>query len=674
MTTQESAIYFSSPVMPGSIQPGLSSLRQWLMPLLVAAVGLAHFSPAAATGIPDLMMTVGSPAPSFAVGQQSLITVIVDNVGGAVAPGPQWVTMTIPADFTTTAAFSSQGWSCTAVSMSVTCTSPASLLPGTSSAFFVPLTPQPSSAGTARTYSAAVQPAPGETNVADNSDSETDQVPGIPDLKVSIASPQPPLMAGQQSMVPVTIANIGSATASGTQVVTFALPSGVLASAAFATQSWTCSATTSVATCTSTSPIAPGDSTWFNIPLAPQAGSGGSTKTFRANAQAAQGEANLADNSDSMTATVASAAVTTPDLQLSVVDPVPGLVAGQISNIEVTLSNIGTAAADGPQSVTVTLPAGVTAPAAFIDSVWSCLTVNSVARCSLSSSLNAGSYARFNIPVTPLPATAGARLSIAFSATPANGESSIANNSASLSVLVSGALETNYQDIWWNPKEPGWGVGIFNQGDTIFFALYSYANTSLPTWFVGSATRLAAGVYSGSMFQTSGPAMSVQPFDASQVSSRNVGSFTLTFTGPADGTLDYTLNGVTSSHPIVRQTFANLGALTGSYRFVDKIVATDCANAAYVGVTYSSGSMAVSNSGSQYSAIITQDGSAATCTVTGSIEQRGVIYTVTNRKSTCSAGTGTSVIRMIDNTVVDQAEMANASTGCKEKHSMSAVR
>src|SRR4029453_7146264 len=28
--------------------------------------------------------------------------------------------------------------------------------------------------------------------------------------------------------------------------------------------------------------------------------------------------------------------------------------------------------------------------------------------------------------------------------------------------------DTNYQDIWWNPQESGWGMNLTHQGNTIF--------------------------------------------------------------------------------------------------------------------------------------------------------------------------------------------------------------
>ena len=36
------------------------------------------------------------------------------------------------------------------------------------------------------------------------------------------------------------------------------------------------------------------------------------------------------------------------------------------------------------------------------------------------------------------------------------------------------ARATNYQDLWWNPAESGWGVNFTHQGDIIFATWFTY--------------------------------------------------------------------------------------------------------------------------------------------------------------------------------------------------------
>jgi hypothetical protein len=49
---------------------------------------------------------------------------------------------------------------------------------------------------------------------------------------------------------------------------------------------------------------------------------------------------------------------------------------------------------------------------------------------------------------------------------------------ACTSVAGSRAAQTNYQDMWWNPAESGWGVNLTHQGDILFATLFTYAPTA----------------------------------------------------------------------------------------------------------------------------------------------------------------------------------------------------
>jgi hypothetical protein len=44
----------------------------------------------------------------------------------------------------------------------------------------------------------------------------------------------------------------------------------------------------------------------------------------------------------------------------------------------------------------------------------------------------------------------------------------------------------NYQDLWWNPNEPGWGVNITHQGKKLFATLFTYEANNQGVWLVMS--------------------------------------------------------------------------------------------------------------------------------------------------------------------------------------------
>ena len=36
------------------------------------------------------------------------------------------------------------------------------------------------------------------------------------------------------------------------------------------------------------------------------------------------------------------------------------------------------------------------------------------------------------------------------------------------------SFSNNFQDLWWNPSESGWGVNVAHQGDILFATLFTY--------------------------------------------------------------------------------------------------------------------------------------------------------------------------------------------------------
>ena len=122
-------------------------------------------------------------------------------------------------------------------------------------------------------------------------------------------------------------------------------------------------------------------------------------------------------------------------------------------------------------------------------------------------------------------------------------------------VAGSRAGETNFQDLWWNPAESGWGLNLTHQGNIIFATLFTYAADGRDMWLVASElTRQSDGRFTGSLFRTRGPAFNASPWGAIIVSP--VGTMTLAFASGERGTLTYTFEGASVSKPIERQVFA----------------------------------------------------------------------------------------------------------------------
>lgn len=113
---------------------------------------------------------------------------------------------------------------------------------------------------------------------------------------------------------------------------------------------------------------------------------------------------------------------------------------------------------------------------------------------------------------------------------------------------------SNYQDLWWTPSEPGWGVNISHQGSTLFATLFVYGADRRATWFVMSeGLRHISGAYTGKLYRTAGPAFDANPWTPATVT--QVGNMSFSFAGGNAATLTYTVDGVSVTKQIQRNVF-----------------------------------------------------------------------------------------------------------------------
>jgi hypothetical protein len=120
----------------------------------------------------------------------------------------------------------------------------------------------------------------------------------------------------------------------------------------------------------------------------------------------------------------------------------------------------------------------------------------------------------------------------------------------------------NYQDLWWAaPFESGWGVNLTHQGDIIFATWFTYDLDGSAMWLVVTAPKQAPGVYSGTLYRTTGPAFNAMPFDPADVVATAVGTATFTFSDGNNASFAYTVNGISQVKPITRLIFRAPGTV-----------------------------------------------------------------------------------------------------------------
>jgi hypothetical protein len=134
----------------------------------------------------------------------------------------------------------------------------------------------------------------------------------------------------------------------------------------------------------------------------------------------------------------------------------------------------------------------------------------------------------------------------------------MATNFAGQSASIAAAAAVNYQGLWFNPAESGWGINFAHQGDLIFASWFTYDLTGKGTWLVMTASKTAANTYTGTLFQGTGPAFDAVPFPplgspGGATVSGLTGTGTITFSDANNGLFAYTVNGIAQSKVITRQ-------------------------------------------------------------------------------------------------------------------------
>ncbi len=116
----------------------------------------------------------------------------------------------------------------------------------------------------------------------------------------------------------------------------------------------------------------------------------------------------------------------------------------------------------------------------------------------------------------------------------------------------------NYQDLWWNPAESGWGINLTHQSDIIFATLFTYDAAGKGMWLILSRGDRIAGTqnFAGAIYRTTGPNFDAVPFTPIGPSNlTQVGNMRLEFADGNTGKLIYDVNGASVTKNIQRQTF-----------------------------------------------------------------------------------------------------------------------
>jgi hypothetical protein len=126
---------------------------------------------------------------------------------------------------------------------------------------------------------------------------------------------------------------------------------------------------------------------------------------------------------------------------------------------------------------------------------------------------------------------------------------------------------TDYTDLWGTVSpnlENGWGVNLIQQNDTIFATLFVYGTDNSARWYSASNLTSSNGgtSWTGGLAQTTGPYFGAAW--SANATATTVGTMTINFSDPNNGTLTYVVNGVQVNKNIQRFTL-RANNLTGNY-------------------------------------------------------------------------------------------------------------
>ncbi len=121
---------------------------------------------------------------------------------------------------------------------------------------------------------------------------------------------------------------------------------------------------------------------------------------------------------------------------------------------------------------------------------------------------------------------------------------------------LSQRLATNLTDLWWNPAEPGWGLNLTHQGDTVYGSWFTFDRDGKQLWLVVAANKTAPGIYEGALLKAvSGPPFNEVPFVSAKVKGAAAGTATLAVSDGNNVAFTYTVDGVTQTKLVTREVF-----------------------------------------------------------------------------------------------------------------------
>ncbi|CAN5168627.1 hypothetical protein BH11PSE11_BH11PSE11_18340 [soil metagenome] len=113
----------------------------------------------------------------------------------------------------------------------------------------------------------------------------------------------------------------------------------------------------------------------------------------------------------------------------------------------------------------------------------------------------------------------------------------------------------DYSDLWWNAAESGWGVAVTQQYAMIFATIFTYDALGNPVWYAASSCPVIGTGCTSDLYQVAGGSAPTLPWTGASRVVTKVGTVSFAFSDSSSGSMSYTINGVSGSRAITRQSF-----------------------------------------------------------------------------------------------------------------------
>jgi hypothetical protein len=213
--------------------------------------------------------------------------------------------------------------------------------------------------------------------------------------------------------------------------------------------------------------------------------------------------------------------------------------------------------------------------------------------------------------------------------------------SANLAPALATSYSTDQSDLWWNPSEAGWGIQFVQRDNLIFATMFVYDPSHIPIWYGGTLYPTGDSfTWSGANYVTSGSWFGNVPYNPAQFSSRVVGTMTWVATSTSTGTLTYTVDGVSVTKLLTRQTIV-LDRFSGNFQGAIHRAASSCSSPANNTTTELSAGFFISQVNNTSMSIDTSDALGNVCNYSGTLSQAGQMGSIAGAYSCNNGDSGT---------------------------------